>query len=53
MIEYDDKCSGRVIEIDKISNLTKPLFMLYRNIENIEVKLRKNIFIFRKIRYYF
>lgn len=26
MIEYDDKCSGRVIEIDKISNLTEPLF---------------------------
>lgn len=45
MIEYDDKCSGRVIEIDKISNLTKPLFMLYRNIENIE-ELRKNISIF-------
>lgn len=28
MIEYDDKYSGRVIEIDKISNITKPLFIV-------------------------
>lgn len=25
MIEYDDKCSGRVIEIDKISNLNETI----------------------------
>lgn len=48
MIEYDDKCSGKVIEIDKISNLTKPLFMLCRNVENIKVELRKKYIYFSK-----